>query len=283
MVNFLQINNIFFTIFFTTKRFLIKNKAICLALIIFILFFIDDCQSQDMNSKTAPNAANTPFVPSESGIKSITTLLPSNLADKLTPQAANLLQENKQDSLINQAGNIFGPLTKKKKSFSLMYNDQELDEVQNAIDSFKNDQAYVSPSELAASKDKKEPEPKEVQDNARSYIYLGSIMYFNPTSWVVWVDNKKISFVDNKSSNELYLKSVTSSEIEILWTLSISKWKILSGKKSEDLAPKINAQNQVEVNFTLCPNQTYILNSGNVVEGNSISSSIRQAQLQSAK
>jgi len=37
--------------------------------------------------------------------------------------------------------------------------------------------------------------------------------------------------------------------------------------RSESLAPKINNNNQVEIDFTLQPNQTFILSSSKVVNG----------------
>jgi hypothetical protein len=40
------------------------------------------------------------------------------------------------------------------------------------------------------------------------------------------------------------------------------------GRKSEEMAGKINSQNQVEAKFELKPNQTYLLIYDNVIEGN---------------
>jgi predicted nucleic acid-binding Zn ribbon protein len=76
----------------------------------------------------------------------------------------------------------------------------------------------------------------------------------------------------SSSENELYFKSVSQDRATIIWRLSISKWKILSGKKSEEYAPKINENNQVEVEFTLKPNQTFILSSNKVADGRAVDS-----------
>ena len=54
----------------------------------------------------------------------------------------------------------------------------------------------------------------------------------------------------NKEDNELFFKNLSQDKVTIVWKLSISKWKILSGKKSEEYAPKINSANQVEVEFS---------------------------------
>ena len=97
-------------------------------------------------------------------------------------------------------------------------------------------------------------------------------MYFAEKQWSLWINDKKFGAGSNSSENELYFKSVSQDKTTIVWRLSISKWKILSGKKSEEYAPKINENNQVEVEFTLKPNQTFILSSNKVVDGRAVDS-----------
>ena len=97
-------------------------------------------------------------------------------------------------------------------------------------------------------------------------------MFFGQNNWSAWVNDKKYTSSNNKETEEIFLKEISQDKIIILWKLSISKWKILSGKKSEELAPKINTNNQVEVEFTLKPNQTFILGSNKVVDGRAIDS-----------
>ena len=105
------------------------------------------------------------------------------------------------------------------------------------------------------------------QENVKAYIFLSSILYFGNDSWSLWVNDKKYTAKSNKVENELYFKSVERDKVNIIWKLSVSKWKILSGLRSESLAPKINNNNQVEIDFTLQPNQTFILSSSKVVNG----------------
>ena len=182
-----------------------------------------------------------------------------------------------------------------KKASSLMFDDEENSDIDRAIDSLKNNQVY-SPEGTAASEEggknlneedqkkkseadklKKEAEEKE-KENEKSYIYLASIIYFTPNDWAVWINQQKITSENNQKDRELYLKSVQKDRVKILWKLSISKWKILSGRKSEEFAPKINKDNQVEVEFELRTNQTFILSTANIVEGRAVIALLKQRE-----
>lgn len=189
------------------------------------------------------------------------------------PQKIPLLSDKLKKTISNVVAN--------KKLESLMLDASEAGDVDRAIEALKNNQTYTpeSKNDLSATSDEdlkaKEEELKreasKKQENEKSYIYLASIMYFGEKSWVVWINDKKISNESNKEGSELYIKSTSRDSVEVLWTLSLSKWKILSGKKSEDQAPKINENNQVEISFELKPNQTYILSLESVVEGKVVS------------
>ncbi len=146
------------------------------------------------------------------------------------------------------------------KLTSLMFDDAENEAINRALDSFKNGNTYL-PEEVAESGDGN-------VTNRGSYIYLASIMYLSEEYWAVWINGEKITSESNQPSNELYLQEVQKDKISVLWTISASKWKILMGRKSEEMAGKINSQNQVEAKFELKPNQTYLLIYDNVIEGN---------------
>jgi hypothetical protein len=83
---------------------------------------------------------------------------------------------------------------------------------------------------------------------------------------MVWINGKKISVSDNKTTNELYVKSIKNDEVVLVWTMGLSKWKILSGKKSDEQAP-LNSSNQAEVVFAIKVGQTYVLRTGKIFEG----------------
>ena len=72
--------------------------------------------------------------------------------------------------------------------------------------------------------------------------------------------------VKKTSTNEIYIKSINANNVDIVWTMSITKWKILTEQKSDNRAP-IGANNQVELNFNLSFNQTYILVGQRIIEG----------------
>lgn len=146
------------------------------------------------------------------------------------------------------------------KLTSLMFDDAENEAINRALDSFANGNAYLP--------EKSEESEEAIVGNKKSYIYLASIMYLNEKYWAVWINGEKITSENNKPGNELYLRKVQKDKISVLWTISASKWKILIGKKSEEMASKINSQNQVEIKFELKPNQTYLLVYNDVIEGN---------------
>ena len=143
---------------------------------------------------------------------------------------------------------------------SLMFSDEEMAKLNEALDAHRNSKPFK------ARVEKIKVMEVEIEDNIKSYIYLGSILYYAPKNWSVWINDKLISAKDNNVNNELYIKSLNSNQANIVWTMSISKWKILSGSNSESEAP-INANNQVEFNFTLGFNQTFILRNRKIVEG----------------
>ena len=174
-----------------------------------------------------------------------------------------------------------GALSLIGKAQSLMFDADESGNVERAIESLKTNQVYKPEDEEELDKtvdDKKKKEmeelakleEKKVQESEKSYIYLSSLMYFNSNEWVVWINNQKITPKTNKSENELYLTLVEKDKVKLLWTLSISKWRIISGQKNESFAPKINSNNQVEVEFELMPNQTFVLSQNTVVEGRAV-------------
>lgn len=179
-------------------------------------------------------------------------------------------------SIKNALDDIFSP----SKIKSLMYDEEQFANIEKAIEAMRNNQAFTpegaEANKQSAEEAKKQAEEiksiEESEDNVKSYVFLSSIMYFAEKQWSLWVNDKKFMSSSNSDDNELFFKNVTQDKAVIVWRLSISKWKILSGKKSEEYAPKINENNQVEVEFTLKPNQTFILSSNKVVDGRAVDS-----------
>lgn len=183
------------------------------------------------------------------------------------------LKINKTSSIIDSIKDSIGSiLVNKKTSSSLMFDDEQISNVDRAIDALKNNQQFVpedgsgekTAGEKKAAEDEKE---KEVAENEKSFVYLSSIIYFTSKDWAVWINDQKITNQTNNKDKELYLSSVNSDSVGVIWKLSLSKWRILSGQKSDDTPPNLNQNNQVQLEFELKPNQTFALNTNKVVEG----------------
>ena len=151
---------------------------------------------------------------------------------------------------------------------SLMFSETDSSNIDKAIEAFQNNQIFELESEEENLEKSTTEEAKKLeQENVKAYIFLSSILYFGTDSWSLWINDKKYTAKSNKVESELYFKSVERDKVNIIWKLSVSKWKILSGLRSESLAPKINNNNQVEIDFTLHPNQTFVISSNKVVNG----------------
>lgn len=171
-------------------------------------------------------------------------------------------QEILPPALDNQIVDI---LVKKPKIVSLMYSPEEIIKINSAIEAYKNNEILVIDEEERGGEKQKKPEEK-IEVNSRAYVYLGSILYNSPKSWSIWINDKKISYHNNNTQNELYIKSISKDSVDIVWLMSISKWKILVNKIFSVDMP-VNENNQVEFNFSLSFNQTYMLNGEKIVEG----------------
>ena len=177
-------------------------------------------------------------------------------ANSKTPISASYIKKSIEDLFSNT------------KIQSLMFSDTDISNIDKAIEAFQNNQIFeLDGGEENQEKSITEEEKKLEQENVKAYIFLSSILYFGNDSWSLWINDKKYTAKNNKLDSELYFKSVEKDRVNIIWKLSVSKWKILSGLRSESLAPKINSNNQVEIDFVLQPNQTFILNSNKVVNG----------------
>ncbi|MES2677039.1 MAG: hypothetical protein V4612_01820 [Pseudomonadota bacterium] len=212
---------------------------------------------------TGSAIAQNQIINQDSGVKKIANIVNQAAGeDKLISNQINsgdisIKKDSPTQANINGALKNSNSANSHKNNSSLMYSDDELKKIQEAINALKDGK----PLNSDAIQEDITPE-----DNAKSYIYLGSILYNSPNSWSAWINDQKISSTDNKIGNELYIKSINADSVRVIWTMSISKWKILTNKKSEDGAP-INQNNQVEIDFTLSFNQTYMLNGSRIVEG----------------
>ena len=151
---------------------------------------------------------------------------------------------------------------KKKDQLSIMHSTEESSNIEKAVDAFKNGYLLERPQEEVT-----EEKEEEEEEDIKSTIYLHSILYQSPTNWTIWLNDDKITAEQNIPSNEMYMNRVSQDKIEILWTLTFSKWKILLSREDARAKPFINEDNQVELRFSLSPHQTYILDYDLVVDG----------------
>ena len=185
----------------------------------------------------------------------------------------NQLTKNNEDEnqvkkslLIDQAKNDLANILVGKKISSLMFDDQESDEIDRALFSLKTQEPLYEDILQNTNEDQ--------QENQRSYIYLGSIIYINSQYWALWLNDQKITAKSNKPEKEFFVESIKKNQANIIWRISASKWKIITASTSSQNAgtqnlPELNADGEVEIRFELRPNQTFILTSKTIVEGRS--------------
>jgi hypothetical protein len=206
-------------------------------------------------------------------ILSFTNALAQNNAGFKEQDLTVIIQDPAQNPLLQGKDNVVAEvkaavdsiITNKKLS-SLMFDDEQNDDIERAIESLRLD-PETRAKKFAGLKPGEQKIIKRKEENEKAYIYLGSIIYLNAQNWVVWINNQKITSLSNKKDDEIYLKNVQKDKAKLLWQLSVSKWKILSGYSSEDAPPEVSADNKVQIEFELKPNQTFILSSKRVVEG----------------
>ncbi len=155
---------------------------------------------------------------------------------------------------------------------SLMFEDEDLAYQERALEAAASGTTFKMSDDDADPKkdDKIKLSEKKEEENSKSFLYLSSIMYYSKHDWTVWLNNKKITSNNNDKNAEFYVMNIDNQKAKIKWTLSATKWRILTGKKGESDAPNLNEKNQVSTFVTLYPNQTFILGSKRIVEGQNL-------------
>lgn len=153
---------------------------------------------------------------------------------------------------------------------SLMINQDEKQGLNLAIESYKTGEAFLFDDyeQEAVVEDRQDQINNDVEEeNKNAFLHLATIIYLEKDNWTIWINDQRISSEDNNPINEIFIEDISNDYVDILWKLSLSKWKILSRNNSDDLAPNINEQNQVEIRFSLKPNQTFALRNEQIIEG----------------
>ncbi len=201
----------------------------------------------------------------------------TDLKQGITKEMQHKKAQNPDADSKNELVNTLLGQNQKNKMISLMYDEEEIDNIARALDAYRNGRDYTVDDALLSDEEKKEKARKldgarklynkEIEENERSYVYFASMMYFSPKDWTIWINNTKITSQDNKPQKEFFVRSIDQDGVRIRWSLGVSKWRILSGKTLDNSEPKINNNNQVEIDLSLKPNQTYILGSNKIIEG----------------
>lgn len=195
------------------------------------------------------------------------------------------LEVNKSTSPIVKTKESIKDLLLTNKIVSLMFSKDQNDNIERALDAFNNHQEFVpeeTAKERAANASKLEEEAekereRQIAENAKSFVYLASIIYFTSNDWAVWINDKKITYRNNDPDKEISLVSVRPGSVKVTWKLSVSKWRILSRQRSDAIPPNLNDDNQVEVDFELMPNQTFSLNTSEITEGRALIALLKKA------
>jgi hypothetical protein len=107
--------------------------------------------------------------------------------DSTTPISSNSIKSALDD--------IFSP----SKLKSLMYDEEQYNNIEKAIEAMRNNQAFT-PEGAEANKQSAEDAKKQAEeiktlegseDNVKSYVFLSSIMYFGEKQWSLWINDKK--------------------------------------------------------------------------------------------
>lgn len=156
-----------------------------------------------------------------------------------------------------------------KKSTSLMFDNTQMDNINNAIVHFKNNESYVPPllpedSISTSAGDEKMERPANM---ISQYLRLDSIMFRDDKNWAVWLNSKKITKETNLKKNEFYIASVNKDFVKVVWKISLSKWEIIKGTEKKSKFPVKLTDSYAQLDIVIKPNQTFVLKDRKIYEG----------------
>jgi hypothetical protein len=168
-------------------------------------------------------------------------------------------------------------------SFSLMFSNQDMETIVlpslELYDRFKSQGTQTQDGGSTAGDDltglleslKIQGETKQTTQTL-SNIYLGSIVYYSPENWSIWLNGKKLVHRINAVSNPLYVSSIDRTHAVLVWKPAIlmNMGKLWDEKSmSPDTLPKdvvVDAANKM-VTLTMRPNQTFVPQTLTIYEG----------------
>jgi hypothetical protein len=174
-----------------------------------------------------------------------TNTILQNSANKKKEENSQIIDKNKPKFLLSNT--------------SLMSEERELGKINGALEAFKIGVPLKEPVQISKSANKQ----KKVEEDNNSYLKLSTMLFFSKTNWTIWLNDKKINSKKNEKNNEIYISQISNQKIDIIWKMNLTKWKFLA-KKNKNI-PKTNKNNEVILNFSLKPQQTYMIAENKVV------------------
>lgn len=98
-------------------------------------------------------------------------------------------------------------------------------------------------------------------------ITLNSIMYTDDNNWSIWINNKKITNIDNKFDlSDFKVVDINKDYASIKWIMSKTRFEIVN-KQELITNYNVNDEDKIEVNIRLSSNQSYLPYFNMVVDG----------------
>ncbi len=136
-----------------------------------------------------------------------------------------------------------------------------------------------SPEDLSSLLDKLSDHGNDSSDSKAGHLiaplpplYLASILYYSPSHWSVWINDKKLVNTHNNPSNEFYVSRLSRKEVELVWKPSSLQnmpllWAQYTAGDKQALPGIVLDASKGTVTLLLHPNQTFIPTSLSIHEG----------------
>ena len=99
-------------------------------------------------------------------------------------------------------------------------------------------------------------------------IHLKSIMYLSDKFWSVWINDKKITNINNyDDDNEFIIKKVNTKSATILLRVSKTKWSYINSTNKIPEEDYYVLDDHIEFEFSLAPNQTFVASKNEIIDG----------------
>lgn len=251
---------------FTEQRFL---RRLCASLAVVMLFAMGASVTAQEMLMSPPGGGAPPVMPGQAQAK----------PESPFPEGIETMQDPLQAGVVLMASPVQIP-----DNFSMMFTTKDMDSVINAgLSIYKALHATDTSVAKEKSTDDNDDLSKllesfkgsattKTQVQSLPYLYLGSILYYSPSQWSVWINGKKLPSHINNPDAIFYVKSISREGGEFVWKPPFfaevqKKWNELSANP-ENL-PKNLSVDVVDksITFTLKPNQTLMTSRLRIEEG----------------